>query len=389
MDELPPDDGDSFSDDMFETEVYEAIMPQKRDFLPWHKPRKQFVRHHQWCCQVGQLLKYIQHDGRVLKYLGLPGNDLLDLRYFHSQVCEPNNLRLRFLGFNSGAQPSSRASIELNISLDEVRRLGSIDERSDVIPDDFCRVADESSIACKKAMEFGPYDVINLDLCDGFASHEPGQDGNTHYDALNRLITLQAKRKDPWLLFLTTRTGQAHIHHGVSSKFLKTYRENLNSCERFRHASGQCFDIDDEVTLEKAVSTSEGHLNVFLVGLCKWMIGLALTQKPQSKIEVKSAFGYRVDKAADNDDIVSIALRFEPRVGVTDDPLGLSGVSVVPLDECDLSARVPKRVKSRKSVDEILADNLALYEEMKTATEGLLALARYDIDAYREWVKSN
>ena len=59
--------------------------------------------------------------------------------------------------------PTSTAHTELNISLDEVRRLPRVDPMSDVIGDNFALVAKEDSLACRKTRELGPYDVINLD----------------------------------------------------------------------------------------------------------------------------------------------------------------------------------------------------------------------------------
>ena len=53
----------------------------RREFKPWHKPRKHFVRLHQWCHETRQLLKKLQYaNGSELRYLGLPGEDLLDIR---------------------------------------------------------------------------------------------------------------------------------------------------------------------------------------------------------------------------------------------------------------------------------------------------------------------
>lgn len=382
-------DEETFSDDIFGTDVYEAKRPSKKDFLPWHKPRKQFVRHFQWCEQIKKLLEGFQPEDNTLKYLGLPGIDLLDLRYFHSQICEPKNLNLRFLGFNSGASPKSNANAELNISLDEVRRLPRINARSDVIPDNFCRVAENDSIAWKRTKEFGPYDVVNLDLCDGFAAHEPSTNLNTHYKALNKIIALQARRKDPWLLFLTTRTGKQDINGQVLDILLNTYSKNLSNHQNFKENSKTLLNIEDNASLLEITATPDGHLSVFLVSLCKWMLGLALQQTPPCIIEVNSTIGYRVDMGAEHDDLVSIALKFEPTFGAIHDPAGLSAVSDTTPDEGNLAVKILGRVLKRKSVDGILADNKGLHEDMITATERLLELARYDVGAYRDWVQAH
>lgn len=384
----PPSDEEGLGDDIFGSDVYEASSPLQRKFLPWHKPRKQFVRQKQWCEQINALLNEMQPDNGMLRYLGLPGVDLLDLRYFHTHICEPNNINLLFLGFNSGVQPGSPAQTELNISLDEVRRLKNIDASSDVVYDDICRIADERSIAWKKAKDFGTFDVVNLDLCDSFATASPGTAGNTHYFAFNRLMSLQARRKNPWLLFLTTKTGREDIHAESLRIFQNTYRENLEY-EEFQVISKEKLQIEDADTLKSVAKTSEGHLNVFLVGLCKWILGLGLVQTPQCKIEVKSTIGYRVNGMAEHDDLVSIALRFEPTFGVSEDSSGLSTDQAHQLDEGRLAVKILKQLNNRRCADKILAGNTELYEEMVSSTEELLALARYDIALYRDWLAAH
>ena len=100
-----------------------------KEFKPWHKPRKQFVRRKQWSALLRRL--YENRGPRdPLRYLGLPGTDLIDLRYLHEQLCRDNDRQLCFLGFNTEAQRDSPAHIELNISLDEVRRLSNVDPNS-------------------------------------------------------------------------------------------------------------------------------------------------------------------------------------------------------------------------------------------------------------------
>ena len=168
MNDAVPDE-EEHADDIVEIVAYEAPMPASaKPFLPWHRPRKQYVRNHQWCHEIIRMVTETAPVGGVLKYLGLPGVDLLDLRHFHTAVCEPHQIDMRFLGFISGAHPASKAQTELNISLDEVRRLPRIDPMSDVIGDNFARVANQTSLAFVRAHALGPYDVINLDLCDGF-----------------------------------------------------------------------------------------------------------------------------------------------------------------------------------------------------------------------------
>jgi hypothetical protein len=385
---LPPDGPHEggLGEDVFGTETYEAALPPKREFLPWHRPRKHFVRMHQWCSEICRLLDGSQREDGMFRYLGLPGSDLLDLRCFHNHVCEPRELRLRFLGFNTAARPDSAAQTDLNVSLDEVRKLRCIDPASDVIWDDFSQLGNQDSIAWKRARDLGPYDVINLDLCDGFGAHPPDALATTHYNAVNSLLSLQARTKHSWLLLLTTRAGREFVHDDVLQRLLEQYVQNLNECAAFKRASRECFSIATETELGAAVDDPAGMLHVFLVGICKWLVSLTAAQRPPSRIEVRSAIGYRVQAGAASEDLISLALKFEPAFTPVGDRVGLARHASRAPDECTLATRALKRIAKRKDADALLAGDEQLRAEMIDGTAALLALARYDVAAYRHWL---
>jgi hypothetical protein len=379
---------ESPDDDIFPITAYEAPSREKKLFLPWHKPRKHFVRHEQWQQQIEILVTGTQLEQQTIRYLGLPGTDLLDIRHFHRTLCEPKALMLRFLGFNTAAHPDDAGQIDLNISLDEVRKLPRIDPRSDVIADDFCFLADDSSLAWDRARDLGPFDVINLDLCDGFAKHQPGCLDNNHYNAVNKLMALQAGKKQPWLLFLTTRTGQQDINPEVLNTLIEKYGRNLAECAPFSEKSMTDFGIGNADHLQQAVQTPDGHLSVFLVGLCKWMIGIGVGQQPPFKVSVTSVLGYQVLPEATHNDLVSIAFRFDPTFSAAADPMGIARAQGARPSECQLATATVRRVKNRKCVDTILRDDPAVMKNMVEATEELLALARYDIGEFRTWLNT-
>lgn len=389
MNDAAPDE-EEHADDIVDMVAYEAPMPASAKlFLPWHRPRKQYVRHHQWCREIILMVTDSPPVGGVLKYLGLPGVDLLDLRHFHSAVCETQHIDMRFLGFISGAHPASKAQTELNISLDEVRRLPRINAMSDVIGDNFARVANQSSLAFMKAKALGPYDVINLDLCDGFSAQAPGTLDNSYYEAVRSLLALQARTMNPWLLLLTTRADKPNIDAGVLQKLLEKYISNLTECAPFREASRDHFDIETEEALAAAVDAPAGLLPVFLTGLCKWFVGLALEQQPPTSVELRSVFGYRVDTDAEHEDLISLAFKFTPTFIPAADPMGLASQQVAAPDEGTLATRALKRVSKRIDADKKLAADADLQQSMVDATAYLLGLARYDIEAYKAWLQTN
>lgn len=380
------EDQESHAEGLFGTGSYAAAMPAKKAFKPWHKPRKQYVRDIQWRAQIEALLEESPPAGNTLRYLGLPGDDLLDLRYFHSEICEPRNIHLRFLGFNTSANPENEGQTDLNVSFDEVRKLSAVDPNSDIIWDDFKLIGNDNSTAWQKAKNLGPYDVINLDLCDGFGKHEPGRLDETYYAAINKLLSLQAHRMDSWLFFLTTRSEKRHVHPDLLKILIEKYLSNLRTYEAFKAASGDAFGITDKSTLSAAADTPEGHLAVLLVGLCKWFLGLATAYQPPWTVDVRSVIGYRVYAGAEHDDLISIALRFTPTFSPVIDPMGIANHAAAPPDEGNLAAEAVKEIEKRTCADDILTVDTTLQKRMTDVMADLLVQARYDADAYRSWL---
>ena len=384
---VAPPNEEGHADNIVEVAAYEASLPVIKEFLPWHLPRKQFVRHFQWCEQIGSMLDDAPLTDGTLKYFGLPGVDLLDIRYFHKMICDARNIKLRFLGFNSSARPFSNAHTMLNLSIDEVNRMSHVDPMSLVLGDDFALVAQENSIACLKARELGPYDVINLDLCDGFGSQAPGELNNSYYDAVNSLFALQARSKSPWLLLLTTRADKQNINHELLQALLAKYIENLANCQPFLDASREKFAIETEEAVRAAAETPDGLLSVFLTGLCKWFLGLALANKPPTTVELRSVIGYRVVKGTEHEDLISLALRFTPTFIPAVDPSGLANQQADAPNECTLATRVLKRVAKRVDADKVLTEDAELSQSMIAASAILLDMASYDVDAYKVWLQ--
>lgn len=382
---IPIEEG--LADDIVGDYEYEAPQRQKKEFLPWHRPRKQFVRDRQWRNEIASLVNANRPLNDVIKYLGLPGLDLLDLRYFHNTICEQHNLNLRFLGFNTAAAPNNEAQTEFNLCRDEVKSLKWIDPLSDVIRDDFRLVGNPNSKAFKETFKSGPYDVVNLDLCDGFAKHPPGHLEGTHYDAISRLLSIQARNKNPWLLFLTTRVRNIDIHQVTLDRLLEKYRDNLLNCEAFRQKSAEHFSIENNDDLLEKIQTESGLTNIFLTGICKWLLSNTIIQTPPTKVKLTSVIGYRVVQDTTHEDLISLAIKFEPCSTTAVDPLGLANYQENGPTECELSPNFVAKVANRKDADNILSMNEELHNEMITSMADLLSLARYDTGAFQTWVK--
>ena len=377
-----PDDQDDLTAGIFGDFEYVRPQTEPKEFKPWHKPRKQFVRREQWSALLRRLYEK-REPGDALRYLGLPGTDLIDLRYLHEKLCLANDRPMRFLGFNTEAQPGNSAHVQLSVSLDEVRRLPHVDTQSDVIPDDFRRIGNPNSIAWSRTRQLGPFDVVNIDLCDGLASDPPRRDGSI-YKALAQLMALQARNPNPWLLLVTTRIGRGVFDADAEERLITLFQENVDSCEGFAEAWEQLLESDVK-SIDPATCNEADLLNLMTVAIGKWLSALVQAHGP-SRVELASAHGYRIDPVAASEDLVSLALRFEPVITASRDALSPTAPALE--DECATAKAILRRSARRRDVDTILEQQPDLHEELIGESERLLAEARYEVAGFREWLTS-
>ena len=370
-------DEDDLAAGIFGDDVeYRPTSAAPKTFKPWHKPRKQFVRRKQLLALLRRLYQHRQPD-EPLRYLGLPGTDLIDLRYLHEKLCREQGRTLRFLGFSTEAQPGSPAHLELSLSLDEVRRLSNVDPQSAVIHDDFRRIGDEASIAWSRARSLGPFDVVNIDLCDGLASDPPRNDGAI-YGALAKLVALQALNPEPWLLLVSTRIGRGMFDADAEELLLALFRENVTNCEGFIEACQQHLNLN-AATVDPTECSEIELLNLMIVAIGKWLSALVQAQRA-SKVSLASTHAYRIEPNASCEDLVSLALRFEPMIAAS--PNALAPAAPPPLDECTIARHILKRSAKRRDVDHILRVDSCLVEDLVEETKQLLTAARYDVALY-------
>ena len=376
------DDHDDLKAGIFGNLQYVRPQTPPKKFRPWHRPRKQFVRREQL---VGLLLRlYEQREPAApLRYLGLPGTDLIDLRYLHEQLCSANGRPLRFLGFNTEALPGSPAYVDLNVSLDEVHRLGNVDPQSVVLHDDFRRISNAKSLAWRRTQELGPFDVVNIDLCDGLAS-DPPQSDESVYKALDQLMAYQARNLNPWILLVSTRIRHGMFDADAEERLVDLFYENVDTCEGFAEACEQLLDMDVK-SIEPATCSDADLLKIMTIAICKWLSKL-VRGHARNHVELASAHGYRVSPVATQEDLVSLALRVEPDIAPSQDPFSPTVPTLE--DECTTAKAILRRSARRLDVDTILEKDRDLYEELIGETQQLLKKARYEEASYRAWLTS-
>lgn len=359
----------------------------ERQFQPWHRPRKQYVRDAQWSREIGILARDLKLANGELRYLTLPGNDLLDIRHLAKTVCIPRGVRLKYIGFNTAAKPSDAAQPELNAAQFSVNRLKYIHPESEVFPGDFRMVGNSFSVPWQRVRRAGPFHAINLDLCGGFAGQEKARGIPNYFTALQALLQNQAGSNEDFLLFITTRMDDDSID-ADAQETLKQVAQNIHdTCQAYASEFAAAWGVSEHGTGVR-MSEAVGVTEAFMLGLTQWIVSRGVAAG--LKASVKSFMTYRTGSDPGEDDIVSLAIRFKPDPFIQADPYGL--VKPHPAQasraerECEQSTTIPGRVRNRVLVDEILSTQADDFQKCMRESSELLAAAGYDPDAYREWV---
>ncbi|MBL9099448.1 MAG: hypothetical protein JNL82_00745 [Myxococcales bacterium] len=358
-----------------------------RSFKPWHKPRKHYIRIYQWCVELRKLIAKLSLAGRSVSYLGLPGSDMLDIKTLHG-VCENAGVKLRYLGFN-GAGGNSDAS-ETLISDNELRSQGweFIDHVSSrVVFDSFERVAAPTSLARKALIEKASFDVVNLDLCNCIARRCAVRAEST-LSALKVLMDIQhARRGEPWLLFITTRTVRDGVDPELWARLCELVDRNLTNSEFHMIfgsvcllASGKKFS-ESEVSLDKGVFSKS-----FVVALGKWILNV---MKSGWTVNLTSVMTYTVAQE-DGADMYSLSFWIERKSPPLSDSTGIAA-SPAPQcnlddDETRLACKMVEAVSAARDADRILATDQALNLKIRTKSSLMMEKARYDPELYGKWI---
>jgi len=388
----PNKPSESLIEGIFPTQPTRVRIPT-RDFKPWHKPRKQLIRIHQWQSEINSLIEKINFDGRPLRYISLPGDDFLDVRTLYS-VCENHNLQLRFLGFNDRANPDIQNPL-VDPTVNEITSLRLIDERSLLAPDRFENLYRSESMASKYVDDTGPFDILNLDLCQSFSNPRQRRSNATiptTYDALLSLIQRQtAQRTEPWLFFLTTRCAPDNVYMDDLKKFWDCIEDNLNNHQEFSDLFNQLVngkgrnelmssDIDDN-------EHRQSFTNTYCVGLGKWLLQTAQSGSPKWKVKLLKSYHYRVRNPYD---MLAVAFRFERLVTPPYDARGLSEMSTPVIEdfasEKVCAIEILKVTSDLQDADLILQSDQKLRDEMILGQSKLLNKAGYSEELYLEWL---
>jgi hypothetical protein len=334
---------------------------------------------------------------RPLRYLGLPGSDLLDLEVL-AAICGDSTVRFRYLGLNSATQRASEATMQ-RIADNTLRANANVDSQSLLLADDFSVLASKRSIAYSRLRDFESFDVVNLDLCDAFTS----AGGKPIHLAVQNVVEYQTNsRTQPWLLFITTTVDRRVIVEPELGKYAALLAENATDSPEFGTQLTELAgngDVQPAQVFSSATGDRLARLLVLAMG--KWLHGVICGQ-PAWTIELKSSVYYRwgitgataSSGAVADGGLVSAVYGISRDVVPASDPSGISGGTAVHAGR-DANARerraalqMVKKVARTIDLDCLLQEDRDLRETLTREAAQMLASRNYDETKYKEYAAS-
>ena len=390
-------------------------IPPSAEFKPWHRVRKEFIRRYQWNELTARMIKrYWQKqlrqpeeewslveagcaDGalsipadlfldRALRCLVIPGEDLLDVRALWRDVGELN-CWISYLGFNESFG-SDNEGARVHVANNAVLSLPRVYRLSRVLHDRFQAIQSRESLAYRYLREYGPYHIVNLDLC-GSMFPNTRADVEEFYTALDQLLRYQFEsQKCEWLLFISTVVEPAVVHAEKLNQLCQPIHNNAQShadfAEKLRILLPESVFSGAAATIDPKTLTEEQMTRLFGVALGKWLLKLCQTPQPQWTIAMRKSFRYTVNEEK-GAVMLSLAFSLKPNITPPVDVTGMSKlervVKTYPSErECALS--LAESVAGIRDVDEILAADAELKSRLRDSQADLLEAAGYDREAY-------
>lgn len=388
----------------------EHISPPRAIFKPWHKVRKQYIRK----CQWNELAKRnvngswrtelqrpsvvniespsSMHILRPLRCLVIPGDDLLDVRSLWNEI-NPLDCFIHYLGFNEG-HGSCEADTDVHVANHAVTSLPGVLPNSQVLRDRFEAISAPGSLAFKYLREYGPYHIVNLDLCGSMFPNSV-KDVEPYYTAVNRLLEYQfANQNTNWLLFITTMVEPGVVDREHMQRLCMPTRMNCDSHPQFAEKMEELMllpSLQDKGAVVNLSGISDDRMvSLFGVALGKWLLHLGQSPSPKWTVGMRRSFQYTINEEK-GAIMLSLAFEMTPNISPPVDATGMSALPVTPrlfLSEAECAVKLAESVSMIFDVDEKLASEAELRAMLFDESADLLASAGYDRDKYVQWVKA-
>jgi hypothetical protein len=357
----------------------------KNEFMPWHKPRKQYIRDKQWVSHLIRLIRRSQfRHVDTINYFGLPGGDLLDINYIHkglSGVSDYKGKKLGFHGLIDNVEDFNKAQGEFTKLLD----MDDISDQSRLDNFNFEDLNNNNSAAWARIKNFGTYHFINLDFCNNVLTDKT-------LPSLHYLLLYQMQKAVgvPWLLCITTRLNKDSANKEIMDKFQVVIDEIIHGGE-LTDKIKSCFNEAYECmrTIENLNSSDNKILvnQILQICLVLWVLKSAITFK--NKIELKSSFKYSVDLFNRDSDMHSFVFSFEKPEEFFPDCIGVVPVrdsKNINIDYRSLASSAIEKLSNTLDVDTYLDDKPDELEKYANEMMELLKSCGYDVSGYKEFM---
>lgn len=390
---------DDFEAEFVRSEV-ELKAPSPLSFMPWHKPRKQYVRLNQWLHHAKDRIQKLKDSGYFvggvpLKYFTLPGPDLLDVKLM-IELCREMGVQLHYTGFCFD-KFEQEDRLRQNISQFRNNYRDVVTPGSNVYNVSFQDLVNAQSSAKLELTKGGPYQIVNVDACTPIMGGEVGSTSKL-IDGLKELFQYQINYcAEDWILLITSPVQQENITNEFLEKVLSEITKNCEQFPEFKLA------VEGKVTSKKSLEEyyeevrkthSTDFLQLATLGISKWLVHLG--ESGNSRVKKLNGFCYSTfQKAPLVPNMVSVCFLIE-KLGVNlKDGSGLTKDKETTQSLPNLSDHMRALMKSYSmvNVDDYLKEHDEEYEVLIDESITLLSSAGYKVGEngvdYRQWLETD
>lgn len=345
----------------------EPLLNDGAMFLPWHKPRKQWIRENQWWKQIERnLINNPTFGTDTIKYFGLPGKDLLDIRYFEQRLSSSNK-KICLLGLINSPQEWKSAQEQLS----KIYDLIGIDKDSSIERLDFDNLLDYNTIGYSKIKKFEYFHIVNLDFCSSLI---PNNTNDNRLRALEHLIHYQLQKvPNNWLLFITTRTSKDTSNSNTYEELVRCVDHNLIQ-DDFYNKFIEIFSdvILNDRSIDRNSLENQKFINIFIVGLFNWISKNSHELNFDIKLSSLACYDIQGDNS---NDMISMCFTFKKILSSPTIPANL-----LSLRETNL--RALSKIQKIIPLDTIISSDIDRYTSIVQQQIQLLNEAGYDTSQY-------
>ena len=403
-------DTDDLIDLIYDDLPEHSVLTRKK-FKPWHHPRKHWVRINQLCKYSQILFNESYFQDNTIKYLTLPGEELMDVQTIIAKIgseelldiqalegafegSKKRGLLLKYIGFNNiGDNKEKRATLEYAEST--IKDSSIVHRESRVINDQVQNIANKDSDSYDYVKNNGPYNIINLDLCNSVANLPPDSKTHTYFDAIGQILEIQRSHmSEPFMMFIATKTTHDELDPKSLEIITKVCGENIRRSPDFKNKFEQIVEKEAEqllIKMSKGESISQEVLNkVFGVGLGKWLLHLVKPSAPHWDVSLEDICCYSIGDFEPN--MLSLAFKFTKVNENISDDYGLFNIQEVNdghiKSESELAIDMLNRSRTILDIDDLLKKDKEKRDKIIKQAGRLLNKSGYSERDYSDWAES-